>query len=118
MKITTVVIALAFGGSIFLANDLAAQDPFTTDAKRDSLANAQYLVKTQKTTDAQTLSDLKHNKSDTKAQAKEAQRVEENAAHSAKESKSAYKTEKKAQKARRKADAQAKKAAKAKKKAE
>ncbi len=65
------VIALAFGGSIFLVNDVAAQDPFTTDAKRDSLANAQYLVKTQKTTDAQTLSDLKHNKSDTKAQAKE-----------------------------------------------
>jgi hypothetical protein len=121
MKFRTIVITLALGSSFLLVNEAIGQDPSTLEKRQtkslDSLAEARNeQAKNQKATDAQTLSDLKTDKSDTKREAKEAHRVEENAANSAKESKSAYKTEEKAQKARRKADAQAKKAAKAKNK--
>ena len=111
------VIALALGSSALVAFDANAQGDVRNNAQIDSLENVRDgQIQAQKTTDAQTLSDLKDSKSDTKREAKEAQRVETNAENSAKASKNAYKTEKKAQKARRHADAQAEKAAKAKKK--
>jgi hypothetical protein len=123
MKFRTMVITLALGSSFLLASEAIAQDPASLEKRQtkslDSLAEVRNeQVKTQKSTDAQTLSDLKGDRSDTKREAKEAQRVETNASNSAKASKSAYKTEKKAQKARRKADAQAKKASQAKDKSE
>ena len=55
--------------------------------------------------DAKTLSGPKDEKSDTKLQAKEAQRVETNTSNATIASKNAYKSEKKAQKARKHVDA-------------
>ncbi len=119
MKITTVMIALALGASTFTAIDAAAQQSSNDrlNEQLDSSANAKNSeIEMQKKSDAQTLSDLKHDRSDTKLEAKEAQRVETNASNSAKASKNAYKSEKKAQKARRHANSNAKKAEQAKRK--
>lgn len=82
-----------------------AQDSATRKARTDSLAR----VEQRKNSD--NLSDLKSEKTDTRAKAKEAQRVERNANTAARESRNAYRTEQKAQKSRKKADRQAKKAA-------
>jgi hypothetical protein len=121
MKLRTMLITLAIGSTVFLVTDAVGQDSPTLEQRQtkslDSLANARNeQANVQKKTDEQTLADLKDNRSDTKHQAKEAQRAETKASNSAKASKSAYKMERKAQKARRHADSQAKKAAQAKKK--
>ena len=119
MKIKTWMIVVTFCGTALLATHAKAQDSseLSRAGRTDSLADARgKQIRDQKTTDDQTLSDLKHDRADTKRQAKDAQRVEDNASNSAKASKAAYKTEKKAQKARRRADGDAKKAARAKEK--
>ena len=114
---------LVLGSSVLLVREVTGQDLVTLQQRQtksiDSLADVRNeQANVQKKTDEQTLSDLKDNRSDTRHQAKEAQRAETNASNSAKESKSAYKMERKAQKARRRADSQTKKAAQAKKKTE
>ena len=101
-----------------LSYSAAAQDSTMNDdnARADSLANAynqQEMAKNEKIKNSENLSDLKTEKRDTKAKAKEAQRVENEANNAARESKTAYRKEKKAQRAREQADKQSKKAAKA-----
>ena len=64
-------------------------------------------AKTQREVDADRMTEVRNERGETKAKAKEAQRVENDANEAAKESKDALRTEKKAQKLRRKADKQA-----------
>lgn len=107
--------------------NVAAQDPrasrYEDNVRMDSLARTyierelkadkEQAVIDQERKSSDDLSNLKSEKNKTKAKAKEAQRVENDANDAAHESKVAYRTEKKAQKARIQADKQAKKAAKA-----
>jgi hypothetical protein len=82
----------------------------------DSLAkayNQQEASKDERRKNSKNLSDLKSEKKVTKANAKEARRIENEANDAARESKIAYRQEKKAQRAREQADKQAKKAANA-----
>ena len=82
----------------------------------DSLAreyNQRETSKNEQRKNSEHLSDLKSEKKDTRAKAKEAQRVENEANDAARESKIAYRQEKKAQRARVQANKQAKKAANA-----
>lgn len=67
---------------------------------------------------SENLSDLKADKKETRAKAREAQRVENEANDAARQSRIAYRQEKNAQRARVQADKQAKKAAKAKRKSD
>ena len=69
--------------------------------------------KSQQLKDNENLSDLKSEKSHSRAQAKEAKRIEREANDAARKSRMAYRSEKQAQKSRRQADKQARKAAKA-----
>jgi hypothetical protein len=104
----------------FIAYSAAAQDSramnYDENARVDSLADAynqQETAKDQERKNSENLSKLRTEKRDTKAKAKEAQRIEAEANDAARESRSAYRKEKKAQKSRVQADKQAKKAAKA-----
>lgn len=105
---------------LFIGPCASAQDTTARsredNARIDSLAkayNQQEAVKDKDRKNSENLSDLKSEKRETKAKAKEAQRVESEANDAARESKIAYRQEKKAQRAREQADRQAKKAAKA-----
>lgn len=104
---------------LFIGHCAIAQDPTAgsqDNARIDSMAttyNKQQAVEDQDRKNADNLSDLKSEKRETKAKAKEAQRVEGEANDAARESKIAYRQEKKAQKAREQADKQSKKAARA-----
>jgi len=120
MKNRNIILALAVVIASLGTITVSAQDASNAAFDRmDSVQtqNRAEQVKAQKSTDAQSMSDLKASRKETKARAKEARTAERDANAAAKESKSAYKTEKKAQKARRQADAQTKKAAKAREKA-
>ena len=75
--------------------------------------NQQESAKVERRKNSENLSDLKSEKKETKAKAKEAQRVENEANDAARESKIAYRQERKAQRAREQANKQAKKAANA-----
>ena len=100
---------------LFIGHCTIAQD-HAEDSKIDSLAtasNQKQAVEDQDRKNAENLSDLKSEKMETRATAKEAQRVEDEANDAARESKIAYRQEKKAQKARQQADKQSKKAAQA-----
>jgi len=80
-------------------------------ARLDSLADyKQDQIRTQKADDAEALRKVKSARTETKANAKEAERVSDEAQNAAKQSRSALKTEKKAQKLRKQADKQAEKA--------
>ena len=110
---------------LFIGHCATAQDSmarsYNEKARIDSLArayNQQEAVKDQDKRDSNNLSDLKSKKRETKARAKEAQRVEGDANDAARESKIAYRQEKKAQRAREQADKQSKKAATARNKSD
>lgn len=67
-------------------------------------------VQTQKTSDAEAISNAKADRVDTKAKAKESARIDGEAQDAAKQSKKSLRAEKKAQKQRKQADRQAEKA--------
>lgn len=69
-------------------------------------------VRRENETNMENLSELKSKRADTRAQAKEARRIERDANNAARESSAAYRSEKNAQKARKQADKQAIDAAK------
>ena len=97
-----------------ISHRTTAQDSSYETARIDSLAKVQL----DKREDAKNLSDLKSERKATKAKAKEAQRVVDDADDAARESKIAYRKEKQAQKSREQADKQARKAAKARRKSD
>ena len=110
---------------LFIDHCAIAQDRTTRSqedsARIDSLAtayNEEQAAEDRDKRHSENLSDLKSEKRDTKAKAREAQRVEGDANDAARQSKIAYRQEKKAQKAREKADKQSKKAEHARAKSE
>lgn len=124
MKKNNTVITLAFGALSLLSAQLYGQDQYERSehqiAQRDSLNTADSLNRiseqerqTSKAKDESTLADYKDDRIQTKAKAREAQRVESEANTAAKESRNALRSEKKAQRARRDADRQAERASKA-----
>lgn len=103
-----------------ISHRVTAQDStariYADNARIDSLAKAydqQETAKDDQRKNSEHLSDLKSEKNEAKAKAKEAQRVEGEANDAARQSKMAYNQEKKAQRTREQADKQAKKAARA-----
>jgi Skp family chaperone for outer membrane proteins len=89
---------------------------YDENARVDSLADANAkdeVAEDLKRQNSKNLSELKSEKRESKAKAKEAQRVEDDANHAARESKIAYRKEKKAQRVREQADKQSKSAQKA-----
>lgn len=105
---------------LFISHNTIGQDTkarSNTDNERiDSLAtayNKQRAAEDVNRNNSKNLSDLKLEKKETKAKAREAQRVEGDANDAARESRIAYRQEKKAQKARAQADKQSKKATRA-----
>ena len=116
---------LLFGLCVFMTNHVMAQDStrlsYEESARIDSLVSADdaarvekqdaEAVKQENRENMENLSELKSKRTDTKAQAKEARRIERDATDAARESRAAYRSEKNAQKARKQADKQAKEAA-------
>lgn len=121
MKNKIVICALLFGVVLlFISHSTIGQDTKTRskaeNERIDSLATAYNKQRAAEDVDrnnSKNLSDLKLEKKETKAKAREAQRVEGDANDAARESKIAYRQEKKAQKARAQADKQSKKATRA-----
>ena len=86
------------------------------NAQIDSVAKVyrqQESAKDEQRKNSENLSDLKSDKKETRAKAREAQRIENDANAAARESRVAYRQEKRAQRVREQADKQAKKASKA-----
>ena len=113
------VLLFSISGRV-TAQDSSARN-YRDNRRSDSLANVyneQEAAKSQQRKDSENLSGLKSDRKETKAKAKDAQRVEGEANDAARESKMAYRKEKKAQKAREKADKQTKKAKKARNKSD
>lgn len=121
---------MLFGLCVFMTNHAIAQDSTALSselssertARADSLLSAYddaalkkqdaEAVRRENETNMENLSDLKSKRADTRAQAKEARRIERDANNAARESRAAYRSEKNAQKARKQADKQAIDAAK------
>lgn len=121
MKKKSLVLALILPALVFLnIHDVVAQETAAERAAEkeriDSLVIAidqKEVIEENQRENSEELSNLKSEKRNTKAKAKEAQRIEGEANDAARESKSAYRKEKKAQRTRESADKQSKKAAKA-----
>lgn len=124
MKKNNTVVTLAFGALSLLSAQLYGQAQSERSEhqiyQRDSLNTADSLQRVSENErqasqarDESTLADYRDNRNQTKAKAREAQRVESEANAAARESRSALRTEKRAQKARKDADRQAEKASKA-----
>jgi hypothetical protein len=113
MKIIKMILPLAIGALCFFSYEASAQEQTEMSKEEHTRMDSMETVyerdkiKTQRQEEAEKMTDLKNERNDTKANAKAAQRVENDAKDAAKESKNAYKAEKKAQKARTKADKQA-----------
>ncbi len=116
---------LALCAVTLMATQASAQEDSSKMTKAEfrrldslELARNNELRHIQKNADAKSISTLKNKQSDSKAKAKEADRVKSEADDAAKQSKNAYKAERKAQKMRKQADAQAQKATKSREKSD
>jgi hypothetical protein len=109
------IFFLTFATAAFFAGQAFAQ---TTDDfaqvqrdRKDSIETATYQeAQVQNRKDENRISDAKRDKKETKAKAKKAQQVENDANDAARQSKSALRAERRAQKSRKLADKQADKA--------
>jgi hypothetical protein len=118
MKYTKILSLIAVSAASLFTFELFAQDTQDTPVSKFEYNRADSLkaiyerdqAQTQKADDVEKMNDAKNERSETKAKAKEAQRIEDEADDAAKQSKNALKTEKKAQKLRKQADKQAEKA--------
>ena len=119
MKYKKIILTLTLtAASLFTFQAFAQSSQPMSKGQYDSIESSQAAykrdqVQTQKDKNAEAISDAKADRSDTKAKAKEAARIDDEAQDAAKQSKNALKAEKKAQKLRKKADQQADKAEKA-----
>lgn len=115
MKKQAIVLTIAMGAMSLLSAQLYAQEKNVSDLERmDSAEMATHEeLRARQATDANTISDYRDNRKETKAKAKEARRVESDANAAARESRYALRSEKRAQKARKNADKQAEKASRA-----
>jgi hypothetical protein len=115
MKNKNILLTLALGALSVLSCQVYAQDRSEMSKREitrmDSLETvSQKEIQAQKTKDENTMADFKHDRKQTKAKAKDAQRVERDANAAARESRAALRAEKKAQKSRKDANRQAEKA--------
>lgn len=114
MKITKIILPLTFGVLTLFTLEVSAQESTGVTKEQYNRADSTKAsfereeAQTQRQQDTERMTDVKNEQSETKAKAKEAQRIENDANDAAKESKNALKSEKKAQKGRKKADKQAK----------
>lgn len=121
MKRNVLLYALILPVVFFSSSHTVTAQDSTAEGKQynaqiDSVAKVyrqQESTKDEQRMNSENLSDLKSEKKETRARAREAHRVENDAQVAARESKIAYRQEKKAQRAREQADKQAKKASKA-----
>jgi hypothetical protein len=117
MKYKHIIIAVSVLASTAYAGQVFSQDNGMSRVERnqkDSLetvrANEQQL---QQTDDEKRMADAKIDRKQTRAKAKHAQRIEDDANDAARESRQAVRTERRAQKSRKQATRQSDKAAKA-----
>ena len=116
MKYKTILSFLIVTAASLVTFELFAQPESSMSKveheRKDSLESIHKRdqVQTQKAKDAEAMRDVKSEQAETKAKAKEADRIQDEAQDAAKQSKNALKTEKKAQKLRKQADKQADKA--------
>ena len=112
MKNKTIFLTLA-AATFFAGQAFAQTSNDMTQAQRerkDSVETAaRQEVQVQNRKDENRMADAKHDRNETKANAKEAQRVESEANDAARESKNALRAERKAQKSRKQANKQAEK---------
>lgn len=118
MKKQIIVLTIAMGTLTLLSSEIFAQEPSGSDIikveRMDSTEMASRdELRARETRNANTISDYRDNRKETKAKAKEARRVESEANTAARESRYALRAEKRAQKTRKNADKQAEKAARA-----
>jgi hypothetical protein len=115
MKIKTIISIFSLITATLLSFESFGQDLKTREqARTDSIRKIdQNLQNQQQSKDQYRMDNAKDASNDTKAKAKEAKRVEQDATNASDQSKKALKQEKRAQKSRSKADQQAKKASKA-----
>lgn len=114
ISLSVLILPVVFlsGSHLAIAQDSTAESR-QYDVQIDSVAKVyrqQQAVEAEQRKSAENLSNLKSDKKKTRAKAREAQRVENDANDAARESKIAYRQEKKAQRAREQADRQAKRA--------
>jgi hypothetical protein len=116
MKYKTIIFTLA-AATLFAGQAFAQNSNVMTQAQRDrkdSVETAtQQEAQVQNRNDENRMADAKLDRKETKAKAKEAQRIENEANDAARQSKNALKAERKAQKSRKQADQQSKKASSA-----
>ena len=111
MKYKTFFLTLA-AASFFAGHAFAQSDSVFTQAqydRKDSLETVAH-QQVQNRNDANRMADAKRDRKETKAKAKKAQRIENEANDAARESKNALRAERRAQKSRKQADKQAEKA--------
>lgn len=123
MKNKNIMLMAAMSLLSLFSSELFAQE--RNDMSKAEIAHADSLAavslkeeQVQQTNDANTIAEYKIDRNQTRAKARDAQRVENEANAAARESRSALRAEKKAQKARTDATRQAKKASKAREKSD
>jgi hypothetical protein len=123
MDYKAIIITLGMSAAIFYAGEVRAQDDSEISKShqqaKDSLQRiSANEARLQKTNDETRMTAAKHDKKQTKAKAKNARRIENDANTAARESRSAMRAERRAQKSRRQANDQAEKASKARNKSD
>jgi hypothetical protein len=117
MKYKTIIITMSLGITSLFVSRAFAQDSQMNQAQRnqrDSVDAATLKeIQVQNTKDENRMADAKLDKKQTKAKAKDAQRIENDANDAARQSKYEVRAERRAQKSRKQANKQAEKAAKA-----
>jgi hypothetical protein len=117
MKYKTIIITMSLAAASLFAGKTFAQDNTMSQVQRDHQDSVQTAKVTEArletTKDENRMADAKLDRKQTKAKAKNAQRVENEANDAARESKYAVRAERRAQKSRKQANKQAEKAAKA-----
>lgn len=123
MKYRNILFTIALGSLSLLSFKMYGQnrDEMSKDeiARMDSVESATLKAeRTQNTKDENRMADFKQDRKQTRAKAKDAQRVERDASAAARESRTAVRSERKAQKSRKAANRQAEKASKAREKSD
>jgi hypothetical protein len=117
MKYKAIIITMSVAAASLFASKTFAQDNTMSQVQRDHQDSVQTAKVTEArletTKDENRMADAKLDRKQTKAKAKNAQRVENEASDAARESRYAVRAERRAQKSRKQANKQAEKAAKA-----
>lgn len=117
MKYNTILVTASLIGLSFFGSQANAQQNYMSQSERDQAdsTKAATVAEAQGQTarDADRMAEVKNDRKRTKAKAKNAQRIENDANAAARESRYAVRAERRAQKSRQQADKQADKAGKA-----